>query len=212
MHLGPFLRRAATIGSTLGMLALAATPAVSLAAAPPPFHADAFISDSGFDKTTYSVGAFVGTNNTGDITFHNTGTIVHTATFVPGTSGFGVAIEDRVDAAGNHQTCWITGKFGPQGCQTISTFDTGGIDPGGSVTMGIHWYNPPASTNQFTLTSATDCLHGNKSSTFNCTPITVNVSFNPGPSTNLSSIYGSKMGPAGDPNCIPNTEIHPAIG
>ncbi|MGH2363505.1 MAG: hypothetical protein ACRDHX_02505, partial [Chloroflexota bacterium] len=87
MHFGPFLRRAAAIGSAITLVA-SATAAYAAGPPPPtPSRVTVNISDKGYDASSYTIGT-TGTSSDGMgvVTFKNTGTMVHTATAISGSN------------------------------------------------------------------------------------------------------------------------------
>ncbi len=211
MHLGSLLRRGAATGSAIALLLVGAPQAFAQqASAPPAVGAPVTqikISDTGFDAPSYTAFAPTAGNEPGKVIFTNVGTTVHTATVVPGTSGYGWNFSYATNAAGQvTSACWIAAKLGVPGCTRIGTLDTGGIDPGASVVMGVVWGQvqqpggPPVQTS-FQVTSATDCLNGSTSSSFNCTPVTINTKQRP-PNPALGPTTGSLLAPLGDPACV----------
>jgi plastocyanin len=190
-----------------GLLALTAgmAPQAALGAAPPPREITVTITDKGFDKTDYTVGYSPGTNPSGGdnarVTFVNKGTTVHSATAVPGSLDEGAAFGQRVDSLGNVSACFMN-----LSCANTGRTDTGGIEPGGSVTLGFSPYDPVVT---YTLTSSVDCLFGNSTPGFNCSPISIKV-VSIAPRSGLSGTFpGSVLRPAGSSDCIP--DIPPVI-
>ncbi len=201
------IRQVVTAGAIAGLVMLslprAALGAVPAAASPkasprPKIERSTTVSvtDSGFDKQSYTVGSswIPGNDEAGKVTFVNKGTKVHSATAEPGSFNFGVAFGNRTDAAGTVLPCFP----GQSSCGS-GGLNTGGIDPGGSVTLALAPLNKPVT---YTFTSATDCLFGNSTPSFNCAPATIKV-VGLAPATPLSgTLPGSVLRPAGSPDCI----------
>src|SRR5438477_73767 len=130
-------------------------PGAALADGPPPRNLTITITDGGFDQQAYAVGTAPSSGgDTGLVTIVNKGSTTHTATQMPGVP-FKVGLGDINFFAG--QTT------------NIKDFDTGGIGPGQSVTVGVPF---PGS---YQFTSATDCLNGNHAPRFNCSPVAISV-------------------------------------
>jgi len=139
--------------ASLGLL-LATGPVAAADSSAPPHQLTIAITDSGFDQPSYTVGtSSTSPSDVALVTIVNRGTNVHTATRVPGSPALKVGFGTINFFAG--QTT------------NLVDFDTGGIAPGQSVQYGV----PYAGTYEFT--SATDCLNGNKTPRFNCTPVTM---------------------------------------
>jgi plastocyanin len=139
------------------LAAAALLPAAALAdtGSPPARAVTIVITDSGFDQQAYTVGTTpAGGGDTGIVTIMNKGATTHTATELPGVP-FNVGIGQINFFAGQSTN--------------IKDFDTGGIGPGQSVTIGVPF--PGA----YQFTSATDCLNGNRTPRFNCSPVAINV-------------------------------------
>jgi hypothetical protein len=234
MRLSSIVQRLAAIGGGLTLLGMGMVPVAS-ADAPsgfpgglPPFAEKAtltqvIITDSGFDKPSYEV---VGTANStqanvGRIQFINKGTRVHNATTQPGTYGPASFIE-AVDGSGNHVNCDVISllSYSAVACGRLGNLDTGGIDVGGSVTIGLgsgargggggKAVSPFATgpdDNTWRFTSATDCLGGNSTPGFNCTPSSA-VLRSPRGVTSVfggGSVYGSVFGTTDNPDCAVGT-------
>lgn len=144
------------------------------------------ISDSGFDQPSYTV-ATTPSGEAGIVTIVNRGSVTHTATEMPGAP-FKVGIGQINFFAGQSTN--------------ITDFDTGGLGPGQNIVVGV----PYPGTYYFT--SATDCLNGNKSPRFNCTPAAINVVAAP-----TAAMVGSAVNATG--NCartvIADTPGQPAV-
>jgi len=204
MDLRKLARTGAKLAGALALLAfafpqasLASGYAVAPAPAQPPMNLTVQITDAGFDSQTYTASTIPWPSpNNGTVTFKNVGSRVHTATFEPGTNGYGARWLSHTDAAGNSVTCFSTGSVFVLGCGTLGNLDTGGIEPGGAVTMSFS-----NGFGAFSITSATDCLGGSTKTGFNCAPVTLNeVPTMPDP---LAVYYpGSVFGPAGSPDCV----------
>jgi plastocyanin len=157
------------------------------------------ITDSGFDAPCYNFTTWVSPDpNPGRIQFVNKGTMVHTATALPGTSPYGASITQIVTGAGQEEDF----GYGDRRMRA-GTLDTGGIDPGGSVTMAFqsNYTNAPAGTPQYLLTSATDCLYGNATPGFNCNPVPLYIHSATGDDMAVG-VDGSTLGVPGSPDCI----------
>jgi plastocyanin len=139
----------------------------------PSRHIVVNISDTGFDKQDYTVLSSIGMSlksDIGTIEFKNTGTMVHTATTIPG-SGYLRVTQD------NYQRC------GGRTCNSDGPLDTGGIAPGQSVVVGLQY----AGGGQ--VQSATDCPpFGNSTPGFKCDPVNLTIK-----GTGLSNILNSSM-------------------
>jgi len=216
------IQRAATVAAVLGTAALlpqatladglgalsAAGPSDAAQAAPappqapqlPPMNITVQISDKGFDSQTYNASSIPWPSpNNGTVTFQNTGSQVHTATFLPGTQGYGVRVLSVKDGKGGISTCFSNPSLFAMftdTCGRLGVLDTGGIEPGGSVTVAF-----PQGAGKFTFTSATDCLGGNRTPGFNCAPSTLNEVTNPG---DMLSIFepGSSIDAMGSKSCV----------
>ncbi|SRR5579884_1683905 len=137
-------------------------------------HITIKITDSGFDKKSYSVMTTASDRaDTGSIDIINDGTRVHTATMVPG-SGFLQVNEDQYVGC-SRRTCSSTGPL-----------DTGGIAPGDKVNIELPY------TGKIMFTSATDCPpFGNATSGFDCTPVQLQVRSAPPSSMIAQSMEGT---------------------
>lgn len=111
------------------------------------------ISDAGFDpaELTLPQGGDLGY---GQITFTNTGTKTHSATQLKGTPNYGQAVLQNT----------------PDGSTISNTFDTGGIAPGESVTLGFSY------DGDYSYSSYPDCIASDAApSKFDCGAATVHV-------------------------------------
>ncbi|HLG74251.1 MAG TPA: hypothetical protein VK009_27840 [Chloroflexota bacterium] len=144
----------------------------------PARHIVVNISDTGFDKDSYTVLTTLGMSSKSDIgtiEFKNTGTKVHTATAIRGTGYLRVAEP-------NYEAC------GKRTCNSDGPLDTGGIAPGQSVVVALQY------TGTVQMTSSTDCppfqvaSTGASSTGFDCSPATLTVK-----ATGLSNILNSSM-------------------
>jgi plastocyanin len=161
------------------------------------------VSDTGFAKQEYTVGDAGGTNvDHAELVFVNTGKEVHAIKSVPGAVDEGVSFGYRLDSLGRPLAC-----FAPLNCAKSGALDTGGIEPGGTVSLGAHPYNVPV---DYTVTSATDCLYGNNTA-FNCAPVTIHVVSKSKRSDISGTMPGSVIRPAGSSDC-PGAAITPDIG
>src|SRR5581483_2274886 len=202
-------QRLAAVGAVL-TLGLLLVPQVGLAADAPPASSDAaasakpkasptpsnqltvVITDSGFDKQSYSVAKYESPFKD-QIHFVNQGTQVHTATLVPeqyepfGFTCFPVCVRSPLAKSNKNK-----GQV---------NFDTGGLAPGESVDGGF------VNSGTFYLTSATDCLYGNNNPSFNCTPVAIKVkSYDTGSGTeNL----GTSDTPHSLADTLPGTNLLP---
>jgi hypothetical protein len=198
------LRRVPLAGAILSLLmvpqvALGAT-APTAAKQQPQRHITITITDAGFDKASYTAAYSAGTSSNGSdsasVTFENKGTMVHSAKATPGSLDEGSALGQRTDGLGNVVVCQMGAR-----CSKSSATDTGAIDPGGSVTLG---FAPTDSTGvTYTLASATDCMFGNSTPGFDCTPITLKI-VSIGASSLGGTFPGSLIRPVGSPECIQN--------
>lgn len=133
----------------------------------PSRHVVVNISDTGYDKSSYTVSTTSGTGNglntdAGTIEFKNTGTMVHTATLYPGSGNLFVAEASK-------QSC------SRSKCASNGPLDTGGISPGQSVVVGLGYQ-----TGKIKFSSATDCpVWGNSTAGFDCTPVSLTVKSTP---------------------------------
>lgn len=197
--------RRLAIASAALLVVAALGPEAALAGKAEPRTATVIITDTGFDKPVYSVGDAGGTGDAAkpQITFINKGTVVHGAKTLPGTLDEGVQFGSFTDAAGNVTACWVD-----SGCPTggyAEPLDTGGIPPGGQVVIGMDPLDLPT---DYTFTSPTDCLFGNSTPAFNCTPSKIHVSDSESGLGPLAhSLKGSWVLPAGDPLC--RTDVLP---
>jgi|GEM_PF-6487816 plastocyanin len=150
-----------------------AAPRAMLAESPAPQRAlTMVITDGGFDQQSYVIGTT--TNSAGDtglLTIVNKGKQTHTATQLPG-SPFKVGIG---------QINFFAGET-----TNIKDFDTGGLGPGQSITVGVPY------PGTYRLSSATDCLNGNRTPGFNCEPVTISVVAVP-----AGPVVGSAVSPGG---------------
>ena len=172
---------------------------------PPPQNVTVQISDAGFDQPSYTGSTLPWPSpNNGTVTFKNVGTKVHTATYVPGSASYGVRMLSRTDATGTPLTCFSNGGLFPDGCGRLGVLDSGGIDAGGSATVAF-----PNGAGTFSITSATDCLNGNSTPGFNCTPASLTeVMAQPDP---IAIFYpGSVFNTPGSASCTTTTT--PATG
>jgi len=161
------LRRVSIAGGLLSML-LVGMPQAALGATPPPRAITVNITDAGFEKPEYSAGFSGSTADDGAvITFANKGTMVHSAQAVPGSNDLGATFANATDGQGGIIPCWS-----PLPCAKLGATNTGGITPGGSVTFGFQVIQAGA---DYTLTSGPDCMFGNATPGFNCTPITIHL-------------------------------------
>ncbi len=202
------------LGTAAAMLGFgSAVPASAQTAppksAPPPVYIHVHITDNGFDQTSY--GPVAGPAS-GDPTveFDNDGTVVHTATATPGQGGTGEAVTLQwFDSAGNLVKQVFNGELahGPISMIGAQPLDTGGIAPGGKAIVAFV-PNSGAPNNTYAFTSATDCLNGNTSGTFNCTPSTVVVKSGPIPAEWNGSVFDY----AGADDCVIGTVQAPPGG
>jgi plastocyanin len=203
------IQRLSAIGAGLALLLLGA-PQASLAAepaaAPKPkveFKVQINVGDTGFDQQEYTVGDAGGTNvDHAELVFTNTGKEVHAVKSVPGALDEGVSFGFRTDAFGRSLAC-----YAPLPCANTHALDTGGIEPGGTVSLGAHPYDLPV---DYVVTSATDCLSGNNPS-FNCAPVTIHVVSKSKRSDVSGTMSGSVIRAAGSSDCTGAT-ITPNIG
>jgi len=204
------------------MLGIASSALLLLSAAPQSALADepkasccttVTITDAGFDKPVYVIGIGGGTHDAdqGSVTFINKGTMIHGAKAVPGSTDQGVMFAGYTDDKGTDHPCWTGGDSGSGNCWDSHAMDTGGIPAGGSVTLGFAPYNIPI---DYVFTSPTDCMFGNATPGFNCTPSKVHISPNETGLSPLSkSMNGSWIFPVGDPVCRTDiAPVTPSIG
>jgi plastocyanin len=198
--------------TSAALLLMAAVPQAALAEKAGARSATVIVNDQGFDKPLYTIGDGGGTHDADkpSVTFVNQGTKVHAVKTVPGTLDQGVQFAYAKDAAGQTTlSCWVD-----SGCPTggyAEVLDTGGIPPGGSITFG---FDPLDLPTDYIITSATDCLFGNHTPDFNCTPAKIHVSDNiKGLSPLSHSLKGSWILPVGDPGCRTDVApVTPTIG
>jgi plastocyanin len=126
----------------------------------PADHITIHISDTGFDKKEYTVKHFE-TPVKEHLAFVNDGTMVHNATLVPGTT-------PGKDGLWSFTCFPVCTNDGQRFKKTIS-FDTGGIAPGDTKAGSF------ISSGDKFITSATDCLYGNRTPGFDCTPVVIHV-------------------------------------
>ena len=149
----------------------------------PSRHIIVHITDRGFDKPSYTVVTTFGMNyksDIGTVAFENDGTMVHTATLVPGSGYLPVAL-DSCHAAGGIST--RHGVTSAHGTRSDCSLDTGGIAPGQTVVAAVEM-----SAGKIQFTSATDCMFGNSTPGFDCTPSTLTAKGGA-----LSNILNSSM-------------------
>jgi hypothetical protein len=185
-----------------GLLALTAggLPQAALGATPPPRAITVTITDAGFDKTEYSAGYSGSTADDGAvITFVNKGTTVHSAQTVPGAADLGATFGSATDGNGGLIPCWS-----PLPCSKLGATNTGGITPGGSVTLGFQVIQAGA---DYTLTSGPDCMFGNSTPGFNCAPITLHLVPIASRSPISGTMGGSVIRTAGDSSCDPAINV-----
>lgn len=192
----PLVRRLSLAGSILGLVLT--FPQAAFGAAKAERSITINITDSGFEKHSYTVGFTPGTSangaDSGMVRFVNNGTTIHNARVMPGTSDPGASFGERVSALGGLLAC-------PMGraCGKMGSTDTGGIEPGGSVRLG---FAPIKAGVTYTLTSANDCLFGNATPGFDCTPVELKVISIPATSSISGTFPGSVLRAAGSPDCI----------
>lgn len=199
-----FIGRWAAVASAGVMLAGVSLPQAALADKPGAHFETITITDKGFDKPVYTIGDAGGTGDADkpSVTIINKGTIVHGVKTLPGVLDEGVMMASFTDASGTVTPCYAQGS-GP--CGSSQIFDSGGIPPGGQVVFG---FDPPSLPTDYIFTSPTDCLFGNSTPGFSCSPSRVHVSDSEsglGPLS--SSIKGSWVFPVGDPLC--RTDVLP---
>ena len=187
------LRRAPLAVALLSLLAI---PQVANAAAEkkPAREITITITDAGFDKTEYSAGYSGSTTDDGAVvTFLNKGTLVHSAQAVPGSRDMGATFARATDGQGGELPCWS-----PLPCAKLRATNTGGITPGGSVTLSFQLIVSGA---DYTLTSGPDCMFGNTTPGFDCTPITLHLVPISSRSPISGTMGGSVIRTAGDASC-----------
>ncbi|MFI5268201.1 MAG: hypothetical protein ACHQ7M_12575, partial [Chloroflexota bacterium] len=189
-------------------------PQVALGATAPPAkpaerQISITITDKGFEQASYTAAFSPGTSSNGadsaSVTFVNQGTMIHSAKAVPGSLDEGASQGQRTDSLGNVAACQRGAA-----CSKTGITDTGAIEPGGSASLG---FAPPDSTGvTYTLTSANDCLFGNSTPSFDCTPITLKI-VAIGSSSLGGTFPGSLIRPAGSADCDRNlAPVIPADG
>lgn len=193
------LIRTLLAGGSLLALSAGVAPQAALGAAVPPRQITINITDKGFDKQDYTVGYSGSTADDGAVViFTNNGTTVHSAESVPGALDMGATFGAATTAAGTTIPCRA-----PLPCAKLGRTSTGGIEPGGSVTLGFQVIKSGA---DYTLTSAPDCLFGNNSSTFNCQPVTLHLVPIASRSPISGTMGGSVIRAAGSKDCDPTTQ------
>lgn len=161
------------------------------------------ITDKGFEKHEYWVGDAGGSNvDHAQFIFVNAGSKVHAVKSVPGALDQGVSFGYRISATGRSLSCWA-----PLPCAKVQALDTGGIEPGGVVSLGAHPYDVPV---DYTVTSATDCLFGSNPD-FDCAPVTIHVVSKSKRSAISGTEPGSVLRPAGSSDCA-RPAVTPDIG
>jgi hypothetical protein len=194
------IRQLLTCGGILGLVAVA-TPQAALGAAAHKVQRTITINitDSGFEQQSYTVGFTPGTSSngadSGQVTFVNNGTAVHSARVIPGTPDAGASFGQRTDALGGVVAC-------PMGraCGKMGATNTGGIDAGGAVSLGFAPINAGVT---YALTSANDCLFGNQTSGFDCTPVELKVVSIPASGSLSGTFPGSVLRPNDSAECLP---------
>lgn len=190
------IRQAIAAGGLLA-LTIGGVPQAVMGAAPPPRDLTITITDTGFDKSEYSVGYSGATTDDGAVvTFLNKGTTVHTAQTVPGASDLGATFASATTPDGGNIPCWS-----PLPCSKLRATDTGGIAPnGGTVKLSFQVIQSGAT---YTLTSGPDCLFGNSTPGFSCAPITLHLVPIAARSPISGTMGGSVIRVAGDKSCDP---------
>ncbi len=208
------VKRTLLIGSCAVMMLSLGLPQVSLAAEAPAggtakpkpridWTVKITVTDTGFDKQEYWVGDAPGTNvDHAEMIFVNAGSDVRAIKSVPGSRDEGVSFGYRLDRLGTPLACWA-----PVNCAKSGPLDTGGIEPGGLVSLGAHPYDLPV---DYTVTSATDCLYGHNPE-FNCAPVTIHVVNKTKRSGISGTMPGSVLRPAGSPDCV-RPAVTPDVG
>jgi hypothetical protein len=157
------------------------------------------VSDTGFDKKEYTV--YTAAGQSGDykdqVILNNTGTMVHTATIMPGDPNTLKALIGPDCSNGCKR-----GRF-----KTTRIFDTGGVAAGETFTFMF------VSGADYSFTSATDCLNGNSTPGFDCTPSVIHVKGQQSTNLNDYTSAGTGIAAVGDPDCMVNVPaVRPNIG
>lgn len=193
----PLLRRFGVTGM-LASLVLVSAPQAALGAAKVERSITINISDSGFEQHSYTVGFSPGTSSSGGdsatVTFTNNGTMVHSARVIPGTADPGSSFGEHTTASGGVLACPLG-----RACGKMGATNTGGIEPGGSVSLG---FAPFKAGVTYALTSAIDCLFGNANPSFDCGPVELTLVSIPSTSSLSGTFPGSVLRPAGSSDCI----------
>jgi plastocyanin len=149
---------------------------------PPPLNATVYITDQGFYPKVVNVGQGSG-SNAGILTFINKGTVVHSATELLSSLG------QKVTAAGGVS---VNGEFNGVGSQGNS-FNTGGIGPGQSITVGFQGTDA-----DYSYSSYPDCIAGDRPPTtaFDCKSANVvHVTDYQGDQSLAKSVPGTMVAP-----------------
>lgn len=161
------------------------------------------LTNKGFDQQEYTVGDSPGTNvDHGQLIFVNAGTKVHAVKSVPGALDEGASFGYSINGLGTALAC-----FAPLPCAKTGPLDTGGIEPGGMVSLGVHPYDVPV---DYKITSATDCLTSINPD-FNCAPVTIHVVSKTKRSAISGTLPGSVLRPAGSADCT-GLDVTPDVG
>jgi plastocyanin len=146
------------------------------------------VDDTGFDKQEYTVYTASGTSADykDRIILTNNGNLVHSMTIVPGDP-----LTQKAQMAPQCFPVCIWGNF-----KTSRLADTGGIGAGQSFTFEM------VSGGDYHFTSAPDCLNGNSTPGFNCTPITLHVKGQQPANLNDVTAGGTGIAATNDPDCI----------
>ncbi len=214
-----FRRAAAAAGGLAilmgGMSSGAPVADAQTASAPPPISITVHITDKGFVEKSVTVGTHSPFPTDGTVIFVNQGSMVHTATAVPGSNGAGVIFQQAIDAGGNVVRCFQGTGGTPKTSNAnqltrcgngYSNLDTGGIDPGGQVWLACQSCRPGSAGGfgpDYFVTSATDCLNGNATPGFDCTPIKITFA-GLGPQSSLNFWPGSVFDDPNSGNCVPS--------
>jgi hypothetical protein len=159
------------------------------------------VTDAGFDKKDYAVYTASGTSADykDRVILKNDGQLVHSMTIVPGDP-----LTQKAQMAPQCFPVCTWAKF-----KSSRLADTGGVGPGDDFTFEM------VSGGDYHFTSAPDCLNGNSTPGFDCTPIVLHVKGQQPVSLNDVTAGGTGIAAITDPDCIPNNIypfVDPAIG
>jgi plastocyanin len=207
----PTGRRLWALASAAVGVSMLAAPSAGLAAGPAPTPTPVprtitiTVSDTGFDKKDYTVYTCSGCSGgyKDQVTVANTGNLVHSATIEPGDPNTLKALI----GPNCFPVCQNTGGMGRK-FKSSTIFDTGGIGPGQSYTFEF------TNGGDFTFTSAPDCLNGNSTPGFDCSPEVIHVKSQQAEVTQgLQGLFAYSTGggigiaAADDPQCMSTVPV-----